>query len=339
MLSSVRSSLRSSVLLVALAFVLAACTTPFDGPIARSASTSSVIPQVPSEPSVLDVGTNERALTWGGRIRMYRVYRPAGLAPLAPVVVMLHGGLGSSRSAEAAYGWDAVAEREGVLVVYPEATGGNWNVGAGCCGLAGESSVDDVGFVEAVVAAVRTQWSIDPHRISVAGMSSGGMLAYRLACETTTFAAVGAVAATQLGPCVNPGPISVLHVHGTADTTVPYSGVAGSGIAEIIGPPVVTLHNTWREVDRCGGDVLRTEGTLTFATAECPSDRTVALVTIEGGGHQWPGVVERGPLDASPSPVTAPTATPEVTVGPTVPAPTAYPTTQRLWEFFKVHSR
>ncbi len=321
---------------------LAGCTTravsDVDEPTTRpSPTTLSSAPFLP----VLGLGSNERAITWGGQIRMYRVYRPAKLNPLAPLVVMLHGGMGSARTTEAAYGWNALADREGFLVVYPQGVGGNWDVGGGCCGVAGESGVDDVGFVSAVVADVRTLASLDPHRTYAAGMSSGGMLAYRLACETTLFAAIGAVAATELGACVNPSPLSVIHVHGTADPTVPYAGVSGPGVAEILGPSIPALHTTWREVDRCGGDVVRTEGALTFTTAQCPSDRTVALVTIEGGGHAWPGVIERGPLDASPSPAPtgSTTAAPVVTVGPTVATSPGYPTTERLWEFFKPHNR
>ena len=67
--------------------------------------------------------------------------------------------------------------------------------------------------------SLRTRVSLDPGRTYAAGMSAGGMMAFRMACDTTLFAAIGPVAATQLGDCPNPAPTSVMQVHGTADPT------------------------------------------------------------------------------------------------------------------------
>lgn len=60
---------------------------------------------------------------------------------------------------------------------------------------------------------------IDRSRAYVTGLSNGGMMAYTLACNTDLFVAIGPVAATQLDPCTNPRPTSVMHVHGLADET------------------------------------------------------------------------------------------------------------------------
>ena len=298
--------------------------------------------------SILPVGSSEQAITVDGRIRMYRAYRPARLARTAPLVVMFHGGLGSARQAENAYGWDALADREGFVVLYPDGIGAAWNVGGGCCGLAPAQGVNDVAFVSAAIDNLRTRVSLDPGRTYAAGMSAGGMMAYRMACDTTLFAAIGPVAATELGDCPNPAPTSVIHVHGTADSTVPFDGSKGSGLesglglAHIEGPTIQSLHTTWRGIGRCGGDIISSYRGVTTETAECPEARTVELVIIEGGGAEWPGVSRSGPLDASPSPTTQPTATVAVpTVGPTV-VPTgaaAYDTTAQLWAFFKTHTR
>lgn len=316
--------------------------------------------------SILPVGSSEQAITVDGRIRMYRAYRPARLARTAPLVVMFHGGLGSARQAESAYGWDTLADREGFVVLYPDGIGAAWNVGGGCCGLAPAQGVNDVAFVRAAIDNLRTRVSLDPGRTYAAGMSAGGMMAFRMACDTTLFAAIGPVAATQLGDCPNPAPTSVMQVHGTADPTVPFEGSGtsasgsgsapgsglepglepepgiGPGIAQIVGPAIPTLHATWRGIGRCGGDVISSTHGVTTQTAECPESRTVKLVIIEGGGADWPGVGRSGPLDASPSATAAPTATVAVpTVGPTVSpdAVAAYNTTARLWEFFKAHER
>ena len=308
--------------------------------------TGGTDPQLPAL-SILPVGSSEQAITVSGRIRMYRAYRPARLTRFAPLVVMLHGGLGSARQAELAYGWDTLADREGFVVLYPDAIGRAWNVGGGCCGMAPAEGIDDVGFVKAAIADLRARVSLDPARTYAAGMSAGGMMAYRLACDTTLFAAIGPVASTQLGDCPNPAPTSILHVHGTADTSVPYDGSRGNGIAQIDGPSVPALHAAWRGYGRCGGDIVAVAGVVTTTTALCPEGRTVSLVTIEGSGHAWPGVARTGPLDASPSSTgtgtgSSPTGTVTPTVGPSLAPtadPAAYDTTGALWAFFKEHGR
>jgi polyhydroxybutyrate depolymerase len=128
-----------------------------------------------------------------GRIRAYRLYQPSavGSGDPVPLVVMLHGGFGTGEQAESAYGWDALADREGVLVAYPDGVGRAWNVGDGCCGGPGRSGVDDVRFIEELVRNVSADHAVDPARVFATGISNGGMMAYRLACDSDVFAAIG----------------------------------------------------------------------------------------------------------------------------------------------------
>ncbi len=280
----------------------------------------------------LAAGMTQHALEVDGRIRMYRVYRPEGVVTAAPLVVMLHGGLGSARGAEQAYGWDVVADRDKVVILYPDAVGQAWNVGGDCCGTAAADHVDDVKFLTRAIADVQAQAPIDPKRIYTTGMSAGGMMAYRLACETDLLAAIGPVAATMLGDCPNPAPMSVIAINGTADRIVPYAGALPDAVAHIDGPPVPDVIRSWRTTARCGGEVISVEGAVTTSVAQCPSDRTVKLVTILGGGHEWPGVESSGPLDASPTATETPPATPSTGTG-TVDA------TAEIWAFFARHHR
>ncbi len=320
--------------------LLAGCVTDAP-PVPPVSSTSSPAPTTSA--STLAVGSSEHAVTIDGRIRMYRAYRPPDLLDPVPLVVMLHGGLGSARAAEAAYGWDVLAQTQGFVVLYPDAVANAWNAGGGCCGLAPSQGVDDVGFVKRAIDEVRQGAPIDPKRIYVTGMSNGGMMAYRMACESDLFAAIGPVAATLLGDCTNPAPTSVIHVHGTADTTIPYAGGVDTGVAHVDGPAVSALIARWRTTDRCGGEVIATTGPVTRSLARCPSGRDVLLVTVEGGGHAWPGVARSGPLDSHPSATTTPTPAPTTALA--APSPSASPSgdalnaTWEIWAFFKAHTR
>ncbi len=238
----------------------------------------------------IPVGPSIQAIDSGGRKRTFRLYRPAKLADPAPLVVMLHGGFGSAEQAESAYGWDAAADSGHFIVVYPNGVNHAWNAGGGCCGTPGKSGIDDVAFVSAAVAAVRHSVPVDGARIYATGISNGGMLAYRLACDTGLFAAIAPDSATQLGPCTDPAPVSVIHIHGTADKNIPYDGGTGSGVAQIDGPAVPALIAAWRATDHCGVPLTSaTSPSVTAQTAQCPDGRAVELITIAGAGHQWPG--------------------------------------------------
>jgi polyhydroxybutyrate depolymerase len=241
----------------------------------------------------LPTGSSTQGITVNGQTRSYRVYRPTGLSGAVPMVVMLHGGFGSASQAESTYGWDAQADKDHFVVVYPDGENHAWNGGGGCCGQPGAKNVDDVAFITAVVHAVEKEIPIDTRRVYATGISNGGIMSYRMACDTTLFAAIGPDSATLLGSCDHPAPVSVIHIHGTADTRIRYDGGKGKGRAEIDGPPVPTVVADWRTVDGCAAPTGSTSGVLTTSIASCPDGRSVELITIAGAGHQWPGSKDR----------------------------------------------
>jgi polyhydroxybutyrate depolymerase len=250
-------------------------------------------------------GTSLHTIRVGGLERTYRLYKPTELTASAPLVVMLHGGFGSAAQAERAYGWDKLADSSKFVVAYPDGLNRAWNVnGGGCCGKPAREGIDDVAFIAAAVGDIDNNVGIDASRVYATGISNGGIMSYTLACNTTIFAAIGPDAATQLDTCRVPHPTSVMHIHGSADRLVRYYGGPGAGVAHINGPPVPELNAFWRNVDQCGPPAVTTSGPLTTSTAGCADNRSVVLVTVDGGGHEWPGFA-----------------------------------TQKLWEFFAAHPR
>jgi polyhydroxybutyrate depolymerase len=235
---------------------------------------------------------------------------------------MLHGGFGDGAEAERDTHWDAEADRYGFAVAYPDGIDHAWSVGGGCCGRPAATGVDDVAFVSAVVTTLGHLLPIDPARVYATGISNGGMLAYRLACDTRLFAAIGPDSATLLGPCADPAPVSVLHIHGTADHNIPYGGGQGNGFAHIDGPAVPDVVAAWRAVDHCPAPAASTAGPVTTALADCPDGRSVELITITGAGHQWPGATSH-PIAQHLLPLDPPS--------------TALDATDTLWRFFAAH--
>jgi polyhydroxybutyrate depolymerase len=243
----------------------------------------------PKPPSGFVDGTSMHTIGVGGRDRVYRLHKPAGAPASAALVIVLHGGFGTGDYAERNYGWDQLADSQKFVVAYPNGFNRAWNVnGAGCCGRPAKEGIDDVGFITAAVADIEHNVSINASRVYATGMSNGGMMDYTLACDTTLFAAIGPVSGTQLDPCRSPHPVSVMHIHGTADPLIPYGGGPGRGFVHLDGPPIQDINAFWRNVDHCATPAVTTSGSVTTSTAGCPDNRGVVLITIDGGGHRWP---------------------------------------------------
>jgi polyhydroxybutyrate depolymerase len=258
--------------------------------------------------------TSVHTIAFGGLDRTYRVHKPAGLAAAAPLVVMLHGATGTGVQAENAFGWDQLADSAKFVVAYPDGIGRSWN-GHGCCGKAMRENIDDVGFITAMVGQISADLPIDKSRVYAAGISNGGIMSYALACNSGIFAAIGPDSATMLDACSAPHPTSVIHIHGTADKLVPYHG--GNASSAVNGPPVPDVNAFWLKVDQCGAANVTTNAPLTTSTAACADKRSVELITIDGGKHQWPGgSTSREKRD---------------------PTSNALNATQTIWQFFAAH--
>ena len=252
-------------------------------------------------PATLSPGDATRTLTLAGRERSYIVHIPSTYDPAQPmpVVLVFHGGGGNAENARMMTGFDAIADAEGFIVVYPNGTGRRrdrlltWN-GGRCCGYALEQNVDDVGFVRALLADLGTVANVDARRIYATGMSNGAIMSYRLACELAdVVAAIGPVAATQnLDACTPARPAPVLHVHGDADNHAPYAG--GVGAESLVGIPFESVETTiefWVRHNGCTSTPQVTQnGSIRHTVySGCQQNAAVELYTVVGGGHAWPG--------------------------------------------------
>ena len=121
-------------------------------------------------------------------------------------------------------------------------------------------------------------------------------MAVAAACRVPAVRAVFAVAPsiTPRGACTKK---PYLEVHGTADPIVPYSGSASGSFPDVPSEPVAARLPFWTA--GCSGPAPgASPGAGTQVQRwSCAAGRTVALYTVEGGGHTWPGAV--GPEPAA----------------------------------------
>ncbi len=261
-------------------------------------------------------GASQHTLETGGLTREYIAYVPASYDPAQPVplILSLHGFASSDLQQALWSQWDSLADREGFIVVYPQGTGSpaRWNSGQTTLSTATTRipsdtplsdlldqffevvEVDDVAFFHDLINQLERDYCIDPARIYVNGLSNGGGMTNRLACEMSdVIAAVGMVAGAYTdfpGGCHPARPVPVIAFHGVIDPLVPYEGNADAGF-----PPIQTWAADWATRDQCDPTPQAVVGTVGDVTGirytGCAGDAEVVLYSIADGGHTWPGGV------------------------------------------------
>lgn len=258
-------------------------------------------------------GDYEFTLIHDGLKRRYLVHVPASFDPAkrTAVVLGLHGGGGHAEHflKDENYGVVTASEKHGFIAVIPNGYSKNrrglfatWNAGA-CCGDARDGNIDDVGFLSAVIARVKRQALVDEARVYTTGMSNGGLMAYRLACEIPDqVRGIMAVAGTDNTLQCNPSrPTPVLHVHAVNDTHVLYNGGAGDDafrdpakVTDFVSVPATI--DKWVALNKAEGAprrVLAVDGAYCDRYDAKPGGAPVELCVTDSGGHSWPGA-EKG---------------------------------------------
>ncbi len=294
-------------------------TSPTDPTVTVGPTTTMGTAGVTVLPAVPAVGgsTDDSIVTPDGRTRTYHVYVPSQL-PAGPVPLLLafHGGTGWGKQFERSSGFDDLAEANGFIVVYPDGVGNGadesnlrtWN-GGGCCGAAARNDVDDVGFVNQLLDTLEAEYSIDTNRVFATGHSNGGILSYRLACELSDrIVAAGLQSGTlEIDRCAPSQPVSLLHLHGTADTNLPIDG--GRGADSIAGVDFVSPRKsigTFAVADGCTTatveaiiDPVNPDVTIRDWT-DCAAGAEVKWLEVRGAGHGWMGRTSANP-NATPA--------------------------------------
>jgi polyhydroxybutyrate depolymerase len=273
-----------------------------------------------------DPGTVERTLQYGGLHRLYQLTIPRrynGRRP-APLVLNLHGFLGTGEDQNRDTDLPAVAGKRGYVVVAPD--GGPLKVplgivpGAESAGefegkpfwnifspgqvdfgpprgqnLGIDSSVigaDDVGYIAHLLGSLSAELCLDADRLYATGMSNGAGMATTLGCALDgRLAAIAPVSGVNLtGKCLGDRPVSVLAVHGDVDDTALYGGNGLLGY-QFGNPSVPERMALWAQRNGCD-PAPKTKHPPRGLTVEhwrgCAAGTDVELWTIAGWGHEWP---------------------------------------------------
>jgi polyhydroxybutyrate depolymerase len=259
--------------------------------------------------------------------RSYDLVIPERQAPQAgyPVVIAFHGGGGDRKGAlrttcprgdiDAPECLHVMAAEKGYVVVAPDGTSGGifsgrtWNAGGGsgswqcASGKACEDNIDDVGFFDDLLADLEQRVAVDRDRVYLTGLSNGGAMAHRLACERSSdvaaIAAVGGALQFAVSDACEPErPVAVLQIHGDEDPCWPYGGgpsqcPTGDDDKNYVG--VESTMTRWASLFGCTGQPLedtlpdtQNDSTQTTRRTWTGCGAALQLLRINGGGHTWP---------------------------------------------------
>lgn len=269
-----------------------------------------------SDPSIDQSYRFQSSIVIDGLSRTYLVNLPQTYYDIdskLPVVIGLHGTGGSADQFDRNYGLTERANELDFIAVYPEGVRSDrtlklrtWNAGT-CCDYARENNIDDTKFISRLIDQLILDYRIDPKKLYVTGMSNGGMLAYRLACEIPEkIAAIAPVSCSMMveSPCNPSRPIPILHIHSILDTKIPYSG--GVGIGGYYFPPVDSVLNVWSINNTCtvsGNVVVDNADYKLLKWLTCADDVTIQTYLTKDGGHSWPGGSKPSQRSDAPSTV------------------------------------
>lgn len=287
-----RFSRYSLLMLSIVALVLGSLTLSQAQTLRHSKISSPSLPKTAQTPP-FQTDVSESFMDQGLR-RTYALHTPtvaSGSHPL-PLVVALHGSGMQGKEMADKTALNKLADQAGFVVVYPDGLKQKWNV-------SGKSTEDNVAFVHALIHQVQQTRAIDQQRIYVVGLSNGGILAQKLACEDPSgIAAIATVAASLpdqfAAHCQTQQPISLLMVNGTADTVVPWQG--GADPAVRIGrnlsiPSITWVLNFWQQHNACASppQTAQPSNLVKVTDYSCQAGTEVKLVALEGAGHVWAG--------------------------------------------------
>ncbi len=239
-------------------------------------------------------GTQEATI---GGPRPATLYMPEGHSnePL-PLVVLLHGFGVNGATQDAYFGLSKRVAQEKFLLAIPDGTENSegkrfWNATL-CCDFE-NNGVDDVAYILSLIDEAIADYGAIPSEVHLIGHSNGGFMASRIACDAAdkinsfvSFAGSSYVLAEECQPSKA---VNKLHIHGTMDETIPYTG--GD-----LGPGAETLAARWAGYNGCDNTPLSSQSvdlitdlagaeTSVSVYQDCDAGGDVQLWTIANGTH------------------------------------------------------
>lgn len=210
----------------------------------------------------------------------------------APLIISMHGFGGNGIDQQNYDDLSLIADTAGFLLAYPDSHNNAWNAGADY--YAQYTTFDDVGYISALIDSIHAKYNVDLTRVYACGMSNGGDMAYRLACELSNrIAAIGSVTGTMItdiySSCAPENRVPVIHFHGTKDDISNING--GNGWVSL-----KSTFNLWKNINDCQSQTetvlpnldTKDKSRAALVSSLC-TNSTLNYYILRNAGHTWPG--------------------------------------------------
>jgi polyhydroxybutyrate depolymerase len=269
------------------------------GALVRSrADTGGAAGTTPTVPACVPPGPGtHRIVVEGDRAPVALHVPPGPQKPGRPLIMVLPGA-GQTAADIAAYtGYSRLADQKGFLVAYPTAAGTRpfWNVSGHVPG-----KPDDVVYLRRAITTLTAAACADARRVGMTGVSNGGGMTARMACDAADLLAAAAPVAggySTLPDCRPLRPLPILEIHGVRDAVVPYRGKRADH-ADAVG----NWLRGWLRRDGCTAPARRSTPVARVQELRwtCPDGRVVAHDRVLDAEHGWPGEDGLAPFSSTP---------------------------------------
>ena len=223
------------VLGLAILILISAVTLSFkiisDNRKSVSITSSSSIDYSPSNNKTTELQNGSQSIDVNGVKRDFILYLPPNYSSSDSLALLFvfHGGGSDMASLQKGTKWDSIAAKENFVVVYPNGINKNWNDGRLVEANIGKELGDDTTFVAQLNDYLLSSGKINPNKVFVTGVSNGGFMSQKVACDLTSrFAAIApiatAVSQTYLNDCKPSRQMPIIWFEGTADPLIPFNG-------------------------------------------------------------------------------------------------------------------
>ena len=256
-------------------------------------STTTTVPE-PVANYLVSIDQNDPTLHTitieGQQPRTFIVVTPPSTSSDTPLPLLLgfHGRTSNGQSLRDYSQIDTFVADMSFIAVYIDGSidqWSSWNAGL-CCTPAITNQIDDVGLVSTLIDYFKTNYTIDPTRIWAVGHSNGGMMSYRLACDLsekiTAIAIVGGALTDD--SCTPAKSVSVLHIHGDLDPTVPFLGGGKFDTPNVVSS--VIKPNSSFSCDTASSEITPIDRVDQYLW-NCQNGIQTKVMNYLDNGHEW----------------------------------------------------
>ena len=256
------------------------------------------------------------SILWNGKQRTFKYFLPASYNGIQkiPMVISLHPSISNADNHMNVATWQLLGDTANFISVYPNGTStiqGSTNYSWNAYNLSTGSTADDVGFLNALLDSMISNYAIDTCRIYISGFSNGAWMTWRMMCDfTNRFAAVAPLSGSwkygKDGYCDHGGcngstipgtnpPSQESTINCVPSKRIPYMYYRGTNEANLTDRAITDPNGNYFWSRHNGCDTIASIDTLISNSDQiirerylnCQDSTETIIMNVVGNSHTW----------------------------------------------------